>query len=136
MLERIIAENFGSVWNSIEHQAILLYLDGTAPAAQRQHCRNLIAVRLRLGTDDVEQRRQYALAQLSQVFHRSQEKLIMLASIFARITHANLHRNWEKTARCHFKYGRPELAIPIKEGHDLLARHKSERLVSIVYLDL
>ena len=67
--EAVIAEAFGTTWNSMERQAIIIYLDGTAPAAQCQHCRNLIAVRLRLGTDDVEQRRQHALAQLSQVFH-------------------------------------------------------------------
>jgi len=90
----------------------------------------------------------------------------MFATLFTSIRMNALHRDWTKTARCHFHYGRPEhfdvtasedgeiaeslaispkglvwgaqphLAIPIEEGLDLLARNKSERLVSIVYSDL
>lgn len=92
----------------------------------------------------------------------------MFTAILTRLTQSSLHRNWEKTARCHFHYGRPEfldvlaeddedealaqslalstsglvwgahpeLAIPIEEGLDLLARNQSERLVSVVYTDL
>lgn len=69
MFEAVIAEAFGTAWNSIERQAIAIYLEGDTPAAQRQHCRNLIAVRLKVGIDDVEKRRQLALTKLGHTLH-------------------------------------------------------------------
>lgn len=68
-VQAVIAEAFGTAWNSMERQALAIYLDSATPAAQRQHCCNLIAVRLKVGIDDVEKRRQLALAMLGRTLH-------------------------------------------------------------------